>query len=88
MEFELNSGESVEVFDSNLVRTKDHCVVYRVSVSHFNGANLKIISNGRSKMITADTHSPSIDIAVWGNLFLEASGDGSVAGAYEPLLGV
>jgi hypothetical protein len=87
MEFELENGESVEIFDGGLVRVRDKCIVYRIAVSNFDGANLKVISGGRSKVLTPDSHSAVIDLAIWGELFLEAEGTGSVAGTCEPLFG-
>lgn len=89
MEFELSNRESIEVFDGNLVRARDKCVIYRITVTQFDGANLKIIvTGGKSKLVTPDTRSPVVDVAVWGQLYLEADGTGTVIGTYEALFGL
>ncbi|MBZ0163629.1 MAG: hypothetical protein K8H74_13060 [Notoacmeibacter sp.] len=88
MEFELHGDESIEVFDGSLVRARDKAVLYRIAVTHFDGANLKIITNGKSKLITPDARSRAIDVVVAGSLFLEADGGGSITGTFEALFGL
>lgn len=89
MEFELKAGESIQVFDGTLIRMRDKCVVYRIAVSSFSGADLKIIvEGGKTKMLTANSNIPVLDVAVSGALFLEATGNGSLSGICDALFGV
>jgi hypothetical protein len=89
MDFELAGGKSLQVFDGTLVRIKGKCIVYRISVTAFAGAELKVITTGgKNVTLTADAVLPVIDIAAWGALYLEATGPGSVAGRYEALFGI
>lgn len=85
MEFEIDGGASIEVFDGTLVRLRDKYVMYRITVSEFSGADLKIITGTRSKMVTPHGHNWSVDVAASGQLFLEAVGAGRVKGNYEAL---
>lgn len=88
MEFNIKGGASIEVFDGTLVRIRDGCILYRITVTDFSGADLKIITGQRSKMVTPHGRNWSIDVAASGQLFLEAVGAGSVKGSYEALFSV
>lgn len=88
MEFEISGGMSIEVFDDSLIKMRDRYVVYRVTVSSFDNADLKMIVGSRTKMLTAHARNWSVDVAVAGQFFLEVAGKGTVRGTYEALFGM
>lgn len=85
----LRTGESIEVYDGVDGVAKDKVVVYRVGVERFHQGEVKIVrQSGKPKVLTKDSRSPVIDVAVAGALFIEVSGkDGLASGWYEAVLG-
>jgi hypothetical protein len=80
----LRGGESIEVYDGEDL-AKGKVVIYRVGVERFHQAEVKIVRpNAKPKILTRDSRSTVLDVAVSGALFLEAVGrDGCAFGWYE-----
>jgi len=80
----LRGGESIEVYDGEeLARGK--VVIYRIGVERFYQTEVKIVRpNAKTKILSRDSRSAVLDVAVSGALFLEATGkDGCAFGWYE-----
>ena len=83
----LRSGESIEIYDGDGI-AKERVIVYRVGVERFVQAEVKLVRpNAKAKVISKESRSPIIDVAVAGALFLEATGkDGCAFGWYEAVV--
>ncbi len=86
--FLLAGGTSAHVFDGTLLQDKSQCVVYRICVEAFGGAELKILSGEFSRMLTPRDHVSAVDVAVRKQLYLQALGSGEVSGYYMAVLAV
>ena len=80
----LRWGESMEVYDGEDL-AKGKVIIYRIGVERFYQTEVKIVRpNAKPKILTRDSRSPVLDVAVSGALFLEAIGkDGCAFGWYE-----
>jgi hypothetical protein len=82
----LRGGESLEVYDG-MDFAKDKVLVYRIGVERFAQAEVKLVRpNVKAKIISRESRSPIIDIAVSGALYLEVTGkEGCAFGWYETI---
>lgn len=79
----LQGAESVEVLDGKSVRWGRNFALYRVTVAEFAGANVKLIfGDGQSRLITPDSRSSTVDVAVQREFYIEATGVGSAKVKY------
>jgi hypothetical protein len=80
----LRGGESIEIYDGEEL-AKGKIIIYRIGVERFFQAELKIVRpNAKPKILSRDSRSTTLDVAVSGALFLEATGkDGCAYGWYE-----
>jgi hypothetical protein len=80
----LRGGESIEVYDGEEL-AKGKAFVYRICVERFVQTEVKIVRpNAKTKVLSRDSRSPMVDVAVSGALFLEATNkDGCAFGWYE-----
>ena len=80
----LRGGESIEVYDGEEL-AKGKAFVYRIGVERFVQTEVKIVRpNAKTKILSRDSRSPVIDVAVSGALYLEATNkDGCAYGWYE-----
>ena len=80
----LRGGESIEVYDGEEL-AKGKPLVYRIGVERFVQTEVKIVRpNAKTKILSRDSRSTVIDVAVSGALFLEATNkDGCAFGWYE-----
>jgi hypothetical protein len=82
----LRGGESMEVYDGEDLG-KGKIVIYRIGVERFYQAEVKLVRpSAKTKVLTRDSRSSIVDVAVSGALFLEVAGkDGCAFGWYEAI---
>ncbi len=85
--FTLFGGDSAHVFDGLAQRMRESCIVYRIGIDQFEGAELKIITEGVTRMLTPADTLPMIDVQISRHLYLQAVGKGSVTGWFVLLNG-
>ena len=80
----LRGGESIEVYDGEEL-AKGRAFVYRICVERFVQTEVKIVRpNAKTKVLSRDSRSPVLDVAVSGALFLEATNkEGCAFGWYD-----
>ncbi len=80
----LRGGESIEVYDGEEL-AKGKAFVYRICVERFVQTEVKIVRpNAKTKVLSRESRSPMLDVAVSGALFLETTNkDGCAFGWYE-----
>ena len=83
--FELAAGASAQVFDALAPRSREAGVVYRIYVERFDRAELKIITEGGTRMLTPADTLPMIDVHIGRHLYLQAVGEGTVKGWFALL---
>lgn len=84
--FLLAGGSSVHVFDGTLLQDRSYCIVYRISVEAFGGAELKILSEGFTRMLTPRDQVAAVDVVVGRHLYLQAVGEGEISGFFQAVL--
>jgi hypothetical protein len=82
----LRGGESVEVYDGEDL-AKGKTLIYRIGVERFFQAEVKLVRpKAKTKMLSRESRSHLVDVAVVGALFLEVTGkDGCAFGWYEAI---